>query len=438
MAKFRDEGIINGLQQRNSMFQGLDPASRVEVEKSMGAGSGKQRMQHKYISRKWVDGKWEYEYEGDKGGRKPNADSEQEKPAEKDGPEKVLSEAEIASDWKKYFKRKESVALMDAHGLTFIENEALTPDGLVQKMLTWDKQEDGVIKHVYDATKADMEKVGKKMPKSVRRIEKPKTIGVKEIEAMARGGKPKKVATKKESGIQERKDVLTDKQENKVADLLEEHDARDYEVKAVGNGMAIVVIEGREGKNLEYSLDENGKEFRPVRVQAPSEEKNSKKSDPFNARQKVALNKIQEVLGVKEYSIDEVAQDGSIKISIDASDLMDVKEGDSIAVATIKANGEHSVRVYKKKPGQDDKPKGTAPKKQKMIGISIPYSVLQDNEGLESDLVGMGLENTGAGGGTAEFEGKHSLDALKTFVEKNYGKNVWKKIDSYNLPDDME
>jgi len=59
----------------------------------------------------------------------------------------------------------------DEWGLKDIENEDLTPKGLIQKMIIWDEGEHGVEAYYYDMAKKQLEEQGYKMPKEIRRTE---------------------------------------------------------------------------------------------------------------------------------------------------------------------------------------------------------------------------------------------------------------------------
>lgn len=58
----------------------------------------------------------------------------------------------------------------EAYGILDIENEDLTPVGLIKKMEVWDEGEHGVEAYVYDITKRQLQRDGFKMPKEIRRI----------------------------------------------------------------------------------------------------------------------------------------------------------------------------------------------------------------------------------------------------------------------------
>jgi len=72
-----------------------------------------------------------------------------------------------------FFKDKDNKALMErveTEGLMDIENEDLTPEGLIAKMYEWDESEHGVEAGIYDLTKKELEEVGYLMPWDIRRI----------------------------------------------------------------------------------------------------------------------------------------------------------------------------------------------------------------------------------------------------------------------------
>jgi len=76
-----------------------------------------------------------------------------------------------SDDSSKYFKNPNPDIIKKAeyYGLVDIENENLTPEGLIQKMIEWDEGEHGVEEYIYDMTKKDLERQGYKMPDYIRR-----------------------------------------------------------------------------------------------------------------------------------------------------------------------------------------------------------------------------------------------------------------------------
>lgn len=69
----------------------------------------------------------------------------------------------------RYFSRKAVIPKANEWGLTDIENEDLTTEGLIAKMMEWQKKYGGVDKYVYDLTAKTLEAKGRKMPKEIRR-----------------------------------------------------------------------------------------------------------------------------------------------------------------------------------------------------------------------------------------------------------------------------
>lgn len=76
----------------------------------------------------------------------------------------------------------------ETYGLMDIENEDLTPEGLIQKMIIWDEGEHGVEAYVYDITKRQLEDQGYKMPDDIRRISDDDQVKKNPIEKSFHGG----------------------------------------------------------------------------------------------------------------------------------------------------------------------------------------------------------------------------------------------------------
>ena len=76
----------------------------------------------------------------------------------------------------------------ETYGLMDIENEDLTPEGLIQKMIIWDEGEHGVEEYVYDITKRQLEDQGYKMPDDIRRISDDDQVKKNPIEKSFHGG----------------------------------------------------------------------------------------------------------------------------------------------------------------------------------------------------------------------------------------------------------
>jgi hypothetical protein len=72
---------------------------------------------------------------------------------------------------KYFFNQQETKEKADREGLIAIENEELTADGLIAKMLEYDEQEHGVPADIYDNAADTIRRAGKEMPKAIRRLE---------------------------------------------------------------------------------------------------------------------------------------------------------------------------------------------------------------------------------------------------------------------------
>lgn len=84
---------------------------------------------------------------------------------------KIIEEILLESDSypKNFFKRSSVISKANQFGLIDIENEDLTLKGLIQKAIEWDEEEHGIESYIYNVLKKDIEKLGGKMPKSIRR-----------------------------------------------------------------------------------------------------------------------------------------------------------------------------------------------------------------------------------------------------------------------------
>ncbi len=72
-----------------------------------------------------------------------------------------------------FFKDKDNKALMErveTEGLMDIENEDLTPEGLIAKMYEWDESEHGVDSYNYELAEKELAKAGMTMPRDIRKI----------------------------------------------------------------------------------------------------------------------------------------------------------------------------------------------------------------------------------------------------------------------------
>ena len=69
-----------------------------------------------------------------------------------------------------YFLRKEVIPKANRWGLTSIENEDLTLDGLIAKMKEWNKEHNGVEAYIYDMTEKELKRRGSKMPRNIKRV----------------------------------------------------------------------------------------------------------------------------------------------------------------------------------------------------------------------------------------------------------------------------
>jgi len=72
-----------------------------------------------------------------------------------------------------FFRDKDNKAareFAEEYGLEATENHHLTAEGLIAKMYEWNESEHEVEAYVYDLTKKELESMGYKMPKDIRRV----------------------------------------------------------------------------------------------------------------------------------------------------------------------------------------------------------------------------------------------------------------------------
>ncbi len=75
-----------------------------------------------------------------------------------------------------FFKHSSHKFIADSESLVTIENENLTLKGLIAKAYEWDEQYHGVELYIYNLLKKDIEKLGGKMPKDIRKLYESKQL----------------------------------------------------------------------------------------------------------------------------------------------------------------------------------------------------------------------------------------------------------------------
>lgn len=69
-----------------------------------------------------------------------------------------------------YFLNRLAMRKANDSGLTDVENEDLSNEGIYAKMREWQENEGGVSAHIYDITEKELQRRGDVMPKEILRL----------------------------------------------------------------------------------------------------------------------------------------------------------------------------------------------------------------------------------------------------------------------------